>query len=825
MRKLGCLRLSKAVAMLALVSVSSAGLCAADARPAPAAENARQGAVAIKRDAYGVPHVYADTTYGIFYGFGYALAEDQLFQMEMLRRTAEGSVAEILGAKYVEHDVRVRQGWAPSSIAAQYEALDRDDRAIFDGYAAGYNARVKEVLADRKRLMPREFTELGVDPVPWTPTDVLAGYVHSMALRFSDANAEIDNLALLTKLKEMHGAAKGQDIFDQLRWKRDDAAPTTIVGAPAAPRSARSTVRSANMVALSDAAIAEQTRMQLARYGRTGPDAAPRASNVWVVAPKRNTAGETVLVNGPQMGDFATGYIWSVGLHGAGFDVVGSGPMGSPWLIFGTNGKIGWGATAGMGDTVDVYQEKLSPTDRTHYLFNGQYRRMDKRSETILVKDGSPRSIDIYSTVHGTVTQFDDAQHTAYSRKRSWDGAEVRSLVAWVHAMKTDNFSDWRKAIAPVALTINNYYADKSGNIGYVYLGKFPIRPAGQDIRLPASGTGDMEWLGFRPFAENPWVLNPAGGTLANWNNKPTKNYDNPDYMFWSKVDHVTEIQDTLGKKDKFSTDELWEINREFSYIDGNARYFLPFIESAIGDLPAHGPVRQAAQLLVDWDRKTVDPRNPAKASTGYTIFAEFLAALVQDIVGPTVPKPFMGDGAGRNSYTAISESFPTMGAKVAYYALSGPQASVRQTVDLLNGRSRGSVIKAALETAVAKLTARFGPAMDGWVADSAPHDFSTLNYAGIPQTLPRYAVSLPGHMNRGTENNRIVFNKGGVSYCDVTPPGQSGFIKPDGEPSPHARDQLRLYAGFACKPLWLSEADVERNTVEREMLTYSLPK
>jgi penicillin amidase len=79
--------------------------------------------------------------------------------------------------------------------------------------------------------------------------------------------------------------------------------------------------------------------------------------------------------------------------------------------------------------------------------------------------------------------------------------------------------------------------------------------------------------------------------------------------------------------------------------------------------------------------------------------------------------------------------------------------------------------------------------------------------------------------MNRGTENNRIVFNKDGVSYCDVTPPGQSGFIKPDGEPSPHAHDQLRLYAGFACKPLWLSEADVERNTVEREMLTYSLPK
>ncbi|MDA5194429.1 penicillin acylase family protein [Govanella unica] len=783
---------------------------------------ATQGNVTIKRDDFGVPHIYAGTTYGIFYGFGYALAEDQLFQMDMLRRTASGSVAEVLGAKYLDHDRLTRSSYAAASLQRQYESLPPEDRAIFDGYAAGYNARLKEVLAARAELLPREFTEFGFDPVEWTPLDVLKAYVHSMALRFSDANAEIENLALLTKLQKRHGAVKGQALFDQLRWKRDPHAPTTVpADQNAVEHPAAAALSSTSLIALSDAAIAEQLRLQKLRYGGTGPDSFPRASNIWVVSSNKTAGRESMLVNGPQMGDFSPSYIWAVGLHGAGFDLVGSGPMASPWLIFGTNGKIGWGSTAGMGDTVDIYQEKLDPRNPHRYFFNGQYHDMEKRTETIRVKDGKPVMLDVYSTVHGPVVQFDKDKKTAFARKRTWDGSEVQSLVAWIHSMKATDFATWRADISKVTLTINNYYVDASGNIGYAFLGKFPVRPAGQDIRLPVSGTGEMEWQGFRSFDSNPSTYNPSQGFIANWNNKPQPDYDSSDYMYWSAVDHLNEVNDELNKQKTLTVGEVWNVVAKVSFTDDNARYFLPLIAAAAANWPESSNARHAAEILAHWDRNTIDPKAKGKSSAGYILFRNFLPLLAERVIGPLVPKNLSGGVDDETQLSAISPFFPTMGTKITYNALMGSASGVPQTVDFLAGRSRDIVLREALEEAMTKLSAKFGSDTAAWTEDAEPHVFHTENYAKIPQTVARNELSLPAHMNRGTTNNRIIFRDGRVDYCDVTPPGQSGFMQPDGKLSVHARDQLDLYQNFGCKPQWLNADDVEKHTVSHKKLTY----
>jgi penicillin amidase len=120
--------------------------------------------VTIKRDMYGVPHIYANDTRGLFYGYGYAVAEDRLYQMEMARRAVLGTVAEVLGPSYVALDRGSRSAYTPASIRAQLAALSADDRAIFDGYAAGFNARVTQVLAAKASLMPKQFIDAGFEP-------------------------------------------------------------------------------------------------------------------------------------------------------------------------------------------------------------------------------------------------------------------------------------------------------------------------------------------------------------------------------------------------------------------------------------------------------------------------------------------------------------------------------------------------------------------------------------------------------------------------------------------------------------------------------------
>ena len=188
--------------------------------------SASSASVSIRRDAYGVPHVFAKSTYGLFYGFGYALAEDQLYQLELLKRTVRGRLAQVLGPTQLANDRLARRRYDIAALARQYGRLSAGDQAIFRGMADGISARIRDVLAKRSTLIPRGFVEADFLPEEWKPLDVIAIYEHSMVLRFSDLNAELDNLALLTRLRASLDARSDgpAQIFLPRRMAIDDEA-------------------------------------------------------------------------------------------------------------------------------------------------------------------------------------------------------------------------------------------------------------------------------------------------------------------------------------------------------------------------------------------------------------------------------------------------------------------------------------------------------------------------------------------------------------------------------------------------------------------------
>lgn len=166
-----------------------------------------QKQITIKRDKFGTPHVYANDTYGLFYGYGYSVATDRLFQMEMSKRTGQGTVAEVLGPDYLQYDIATHSRFDPENIKQQLAALSPEDRAIFEGYAAGFNKRVKEVLAD-PALMPKEFTDHGFKPSTWQPEDIAMVWVGLILNRFFSASSEVSNLDLLTQLQKRKRARR-----------------------------------------------------------------------------------------------------------------------------------------------------------------------------------------------------------------------------------------------------------------------------------------------------------------------------------------------------------------------------------------------------------------------------------------------------------------------------------------------------------------------------------------------------------------------------------------------------------------------------------------
>lgn len=759
-----------------------------------------QSKVEIIRDDWGVPHVYAEDVYGLYAGYGYAVAQDRLFQMEMSRRSVLGTVAEVLGPDHLPFDQKMRSDYGHADIRAQIEALPRDQRDILRGYAAGYNKRVAEVLADRETLLPREFTEFGFEPGEWTDFDVAMIYVGTMAGRFSHYSTELDNAKALAALETAHGPEKAAELFDQLYWLEDPLAPTTVPDGGQYQIKAEATPPDARPDATRFAGL-------LNRTVPGGEMDRPRASNMWILGPEKTTDGSTILLNGPQFGNFNPAYVYSIGLHGAGFDLTGTTPFAVPNVLFGTNGQIAWGATAGPLDVNDYVELTLAPDDPTIYLKNGTPVGMTARTEVFKVKGGEDVTTTVFESEYGTVELIDPETDTAFAFHRSWQGKELQTLMAWIDSTKAQSYDDWLADAAKVATTINWYYADKDGNIGYVSPGQLPIRAPDQDQRVPAKGDGSQDWTGFRPFADLPKTYNPEQGWIANWNNRSTHGeVGNFEANPWGAADRVDEIMSRIEAREKLTPDEVWNINRQISFLDINARALLPFLLEAGASLPADDPRAAMIAELSDWDGQMIRAQDGRATTPAVAIFRTWVETMVAEVL--------MDDQPGFDPklvYNRISRP-----VQVLRNAILGDEAGVPQTHDFFNGADKAEVMLAALGKTAETLTAQYGSdKLADWRLELPQHVFKTSNYLGIPQAGEDEELAIGTEMNRGTQSDLVTFRDGAVSFCAVTPPGQSGFIAPSGEKSPHYQDQLALYENFECRPQALLREDVNKVTSE----------
>lgn len=754
-----------------------------------------QSKVEIVRDDWGVPHVYADDVYGLYAGFGYAVAEDRLFQMEMSKHSVLGTVSEVLGIEHLPYDIRTRTDVDQSEIRAEIEALPKEQRDILRGYAAGYNKRVAEVLADREKLLPKQFTDFGIEPTTWTDFDVAMIYVVTMAGRFSGYSTELDNAKVLAKLEKEHGKEKAAVLFNQMFWLEDPRGSTTV------PEGEQYQIKG------QATPIPDSTRFGslLNKDVPGGENALPRASNMWILGPKKTTDGSTMLLNGPQFGYFNPSYVYSIGLHGAGFDLTGSTPFAVPNVLFGTNGQIAWGATAGPLDVNDYFQLELNPQNPAQYKRNGEWVDLKRRIETFRVKGQGDVTSTIYESDYGVVSQIDPVNHTAFALDRSWKGKEIQTLMAWVNSTKAQNYKDWLKQAKNVATTINWYYADKDGNIGYVSPGYLPVRSKDQDQRVPAKADQTQDWQGIRDFAEAPKTYNPSQGWIANWNNRSTHGeVGNFEANPWGFADRVDEIMTRIKAKEKLTPKDVWDINKDISFLDINARVFLPFLLDAAHSLPAGDARQPMVAVLKDWEGRMIRGEDGRATSPAVAIFRRWLEIMVQDVLmddKPAIDPKLTQDRISRP-------------AQVLLNALLGDKAGVPQTFDFFDGANKTEVMLASLSKTAEQLSKEYhSKKIEDWRIELPQHTFDTDNYLGIPQAGADEKLAIGTKMNRGTQSDFITFKDGRVSVCMSTPPGQSGFISPSGELSPHYKDQLKLYENFECRPQALLRKDLDKVT------------
>jgi penicillin amidase len=508
----------------------------------------------IFRDEFGVPHILSEDSGTLFEAFGYVVAQDRLTQLEISRRQARGRLAEVLGPDALMSDIEARrEGYTGEEIAGQYNGLDPETRMLIEAYARGVNRWIDEVKADRGSKLPRELWELGIlDPEPWTVYDSVAVGIAGARHFGQRGGYELKNLKELEEL--------GRDAFEEKYPFNDPASPTTIA---LNNRRDDSLLKSSLPLATADLSPAgEYQDSQDSQDDYVLPASLPGlpaklGSYVVAVSRERSASGRAMLLGCPQMGSAGPQPGYEVDLHGGGFDVGGMTFPGVPAVLIGYNRHIAWTVTSGNSDNMDVFVEELNPKNPEEYRFNGEYRPFETREEVFGVRGAGQVREEIYRTVHGPVFRWDESKKLAYSKKRTFWGEEPRVFESFLRIDRAGSIEECAGAVEAISLSFNLFCAASDGRIGFWHAGKYRVPAPGVDTRLPASGTGDEEWQGFVPWNELPHVIDPPDGLLVNWNNKPSRDWDNGDNMPWVGGHRVSYIEGLFADRQKITPDDL----------------------------------------------------------------------------------------------------------------------------------------------------------------------------------------------------------------------------------------------------------------------------
>lgn len=845
-----------------------AGLPAAEAQLNDGAE------IRIVRDGYGVPHVYGATAVDVAYGAGYAITQDRMFQMDVLRAVAKGRLMEIFGPipGFEEADATARRlFYTDEERLRKLERLSPRLQDMYAAYVDGINDYLDEARTDPSKL-PREYTELGVRPPPeWDVTDSLAIAEMLVETFGAGGGTELEQAELLHYLLGKYDTPReAVRAFDDVRWINDPASPVTIPrkfrwhtsrsyaeGLPAkqwrrdarigmsaqerqptgdadgaAGRPAIGTRRQARLVPREPSDESQQqARAHVDGLG-TLRKLMPFGSNAFITGPKRTKRNGTLQLGGPQVGQFAPQIIAEFGLHApaenldmTGLTFAGSGPA----VLIGRTPFFAWTTTTGNSDGADIYVEQLGPEPET-YVHEGKIERMDCRDEQLRQKNGAPMStVRVCRTRNGPVIATDTDNGVAYAIRRSWFDMETGTIEGFFGANFVKSVEEFSTSINKLQSNHNMFYVDAKGNYGYWHPGAIPVRTAGTDVRLPQDGRfAETSWRRLRTAQEMPHAVNFPRGWLANWNNKPAVSWDNGDGANYGAVFRSQRWNQLLRRHPNMDINRGRKLNRINGTTELEFRFFRDHVvrAAARSDDPQ---IRAAGEVLRTWTgrRRDNDGDGKVDAEPGYSLWRDW-----RSIARSAAFDDDLGEFSSRSNDSML------------LHVLDGKKASLPKSRDYLNGEGRTTFLNRVMRTNLDALADEHGTDdMSQWQADMPTQHYTRLNVrfydcevaraggatAGCDDSRPGNVRPLD-YMNRGTYNHLVEFTPGSAQTAlpgtgfmieprrryvvraeSIISPGQSGFIDQSGRQDPHYEDQHELYASWVGKPMPLREADVRQ--------------
>jgi penicillin G amidase len=625
----------------------------------------------VLRDSYGVPHIYAQNAYDLFYLQGYVTAQDRLFQMELYRRAGAGRLAEVLGEPALDSDKQFRI-FGLARVAAQELPLLRDDtRANVSAYADGVN----KFLEQNGDALPLEFVILGYRPERWSALDSLV----VAKLQAYDAANNLSQELLRAGLATRFGSG----------------VLATLMPDPSG-RSASVDERAWALVApyLSPRASALPGAAALSRVLPAGTGDGV-GSNCWALAGSRTATGKPILAGDPHLAVRNPSIWYEIGLEGAGYKFVGFSFAGIPGIVIGHNDRIAWSFTYAYTDTQDLFVERQDPSDPRRYEYKGQFEPATFVRESVHVKGrADPVIVDVAITRHGPIITPVLEGQTAPLALR-WTALDPGRLVDFVFELaRAGTWQEFRAAAADFrGAAVSACYADIDGHIGYQLIGQLPARKG--DGQMPVPGwTGEYDWTGVLPADANPMVFDPPNGLIVNANDRPTQDPHSAGYVGeWDPGFRATYIAQRLGSLAKADLPSMRSIQTDYASVPV-ARWR----EAILGATPKTDLQRRAQALVRDWDG-TLAVQSGGAAVTEVWLL-RMLARTFQEKLGDVLYTDYLDHAR------AVFALYQLLArADDPWFSVAGDPSV----------RGRDGVSTVALEDATRALVARFGTDTAKW--------------------------------------------------------------------------------------------------------------
>ncbi|AXI46782.1 penicillin acylase family protein [Sulfitobacter sp. SK012] len=625
------IRLTATLIVLSVMAVSLVYWLASRSLPEYNAEVAvpnLSAPVEIVRDNANVPHIFGSKDDDVFYGLGFAHAQDRLWQMTMLRRTAQGRLSEVFGEATLSTDKLLRRLDIYTLSVASVEALRPETLDALKAYSAGVNARLDQINTDALGRGAPEMFLFNAPMAPWRPADSIA-IVKLLGLQLSGhLDAEVIRARVSLALADE----------ERVRDILPDAPGTGIAALPQYSELAPGTRQIAQNIPLDPHPLSPFKRFALAG-----------ASNAFAAAPSRSASGGTLLANDPHLGFTAPSVWYLARLELQSGGVIGATIPGLPVVLTGRSANLGWGMTSSYLDDQDVYIEALNTANPEEYRTPDGFKKFVTRASIINIKDAVPATLTLRWTDNGPVlpgSHYNLASITPPGHVVSvaWTVLSARdtSLQAAMDLMHTKTVAEGIGASEGyIAPSLNLTLVD-SQNIAMKTVGAAPRRdPAHQSQgRMPTPGwIATNRWQGVMPFSTNPGFVSPEGGILGNTNNKTVdRPFPNHISFEWGDTQRVQRWQRLMQNRQVHTRDSF--IEAQLDTVSFTARSLLPLIGTELwftGEAAAEGTderMRQRAlMLLAGWSGE-MNEHLPEPL-----IYAAWLrslqARLIQDELGP----------------------------------------------------------------------------------------------------------------------------------------------------------------------------------------------